>query len=69
MFCTSSWASCSGVFLPGRYQMRVQFSAYDAEIGRTSGGVFNTTARAGSNEWRGSALYQNRPSWGIGRLF
>lgn len=50
-------------------EMRVQVSAYDAEIGRTSGGVFNTTARSGSNAWRGSAIYQNRPGWGQGRLF
>ncbi|MCU1382755.1 MAG: hypothetical protein JWL71_1452, partial [Acidobacteria bacterium] len=43
-------------------EMRVQISDYDAEIGRTSGGVFNTTARSGSNVWHGSALYQDRPS-------
>jgi trimeric autotransporter adhesin len=50
-------------------EMRVQLSAYDAEIGRTSGGVFNVTARSGANEWHGSSLYQNRPGWGVGRLF
>lgn len=50
-------------------EMRLQISAYDAEIGRTSGGVFNTTGRSGSNAWRGSAHYQNRPDWGMGRLF
>ena len=56
-------------------EMRVQSSAYDAAIGRTSGAVFNATAqihvdgrthrdaaRSGSNAWRGNALYQNRPS-------
>lgn len=42
-------------------EMRVQVSAYDAEIGRTSGGIFNTLARAGSNEWHGNGLYQDRP--------
>ena len=50
-------------------EMRVQLSAYDAEIGRTSGGVFNTTARSGTNEWHGTALYQNRPDRAVGRLF
>jgi hypothetical protein len=50
-------------------EVRVQLSAYDAEIGRTSGGVFNVTARSGSNEFRGNALYQNRPDWAVGRLF
>ncbi len=50
-------------------EMRVQLSPYDAEIGRTSGGVFNVAARSGTNQWRGTAMYQNRPDWGIGRLF
>ena len=50
-------------------EMRVQLTAYDAEVGRTSGGVFNVAARAGTNEWRGTALYQNRPDWAVGRLF
>lgn len=50
-------------------EVRVQLSAYDAEIGRTSGGVFNVTARSGSNAFRGNALYQNRPDWAVGRLF
>jgi hypothetical protein len=49
--------------------MRVQVSAYDAEVGRTSGGVFNTTTRSGSNQWHGTALYQDRPGWSQGRLF
>lgn len=45
-------------------EMRVQLSAYDAQVGRTSGGVFNTVGRSGTNQWRGTGLYQNRPSWG-----
>jgi hypothetical protein len=60
------------IFIPsieGVEEMRVQVSPYDAEIGRTSGGVFNATAKSGSNIWRGSAVYQNRPSAGQGRLF
>jgi hypothetical protein len=50
-------------------EMRVQLNAYDAQIGRTSGGVFNALARAGSNTWHGRGLYQERPSWGTARLF
>jgi hypothetical protein len=50
-------------------EIRVQLSPYDADVGRTSGGVFNTTARSGSNDWHGSALYQNRPDSAVGRLF
>ena len=43
-------------------EMKVQTNAYDAEMGRTSGGVFNVIHRTGSNNWAGSALYQFRPS-------
>ena len=50
-------------------EMRVQTNAYDAEVGRTSGGVFNTIAKAGSNEWHGDALYQNRPGWAQSQSF
>jgi hypothetical protein len=50
-------------------EVRVQVSTYDAEMGRTGGGVFNTTGRSGSNQWHGSALIQNRPQWGQTNLF
>jgi hypothetical protein len=50
-------------------EMRVQISPYDAQVGRTSGGVFNVVARSGSNDWRGSAQWQDRPSWAAGRTF
>src|SRR5262252_4064709 len=50
-------------------EVKVQVSTYDAEIGRTGGGIFNTTFKSGSNDWHGSALYQNRPGWGQGLLF
>ena len=36
---------------------------YDAEVGRTGGGVFNTTAKSGTNDFHGTALYQTRPVW------
>jgi hypothetical protein len=46
-------------------EIKVQVNTFDAEMGRTGGGVFNTHARDGSNEWHGSGLIQNRPSWGV----
>ena len=42
-------------------EMKVQTNTYDAEMGRTGGGVFNTIHRSGTNDWSGSALYQFRP--------
>jgi hypothetical protein len=50
-------------------EVKVQVSTYDAEMGRTGGGVFNTFHRRGSNPWNGSALVQNRPNWGQGQLY
>jgi hypothetical protein len=50
-------------------EMKVQVNTYDAEMGRTGGGVFNTVHRSGTNNWAGSALWQNRPSWGRGTQF
>ena len=41
--------------------MKVQVHTYDAEMGRTGGGVFNTTLRSGTNDLHGSAFYQTRP--------
>src|SRR6185436_15264485 len=35
-----------------------------AEMGRTGGGVFNTTMRSGTNTYHGSGFYQTRPIWG-----
>jgi hypothetical protein len=45
-------------------EVKVQVHTYDAEMGRTGGGVFNVTARSGSNDWHGSGFYQTRPVWG-----
>jgi hypothetical protein len=45
-------------------EVKVQVHTYDAEMGRTGGGVFNATARSGSNIVHGSAFYENRPVWG-----
>ncbi len=44
--------------------VKVQVHTYDAEMGRTGGGVFNTTLRSGTNNWRGSGFVQTRPIWG-----
>ena len=44
--------------------VKVQVHTYDAEMGRTGGGVFNTTMRSGTNMFRGSGFFQTRPLWG-----
>ena len=43
--------------------LKVQVHTYDAEMGRTGGGVFNTTLRSGTNQFRGTAFFQTRPIW------
>jgi hypothetical protein len=50
-------------------EVKIQASTYDAEMGRTGGGVFNTVHKSGSNQWRGSGLFQTRPNWAVGRLY
>src|SRR5262245_39221609 len=50
-------------------EVKVQVSTYDAELGRTGGGVFNATHRSGSNAWHGTALALERPQWGTGKLY
>src|SRR5215813_7673657 len=44
--------------------VKVQVHTYDAEMGRTGGGVFNTTLKSGTNNFRGTAFFQTRPVWG-----
>jgi trimeric autotransporter adhesin len=44
--------------------MKVQVHTYDAEMGRTGGGVFNVTLKSGGNQYRGTAFFQTRPIWG-----
>src|SRR4029079_19505773 len=44
--------------------VKVQVHTYDAEMGRTGGGVFNTTLKSGTNNWHGTAFFQTRPRWG-----
>src|SRR3954470_4171981 len=43
--------------------VKVQVHTYDAEMGRTGGGVFNTTLKSGTNNYHGSVFYQTRPLW------
>src|SRR5215468_4468436 len=60
------------VFIPNIesvQEVRVQVSTYDAEMGRTGGGVFNATAKSGGNDWHGSAVFQNRPAFASSQLF
>jgi hypothetical protein len=45
-------------------EVKVQVHTYDADMGRTGGGVFNTTAKSGTNEFHGTAFFQTRPVWG-----
>src|SRR5881398_2442568 len=50
-------------------EVKVQVHTYDAEMGRTGGGVFNVTARSGTNNYHGSGFYQTRPVWGQSENF
>ena len=44
--------------------VKVQANTYDAQVGRTGGGVFNTLLRSGSNTIHGSVFGDTRqPSW------
>ena len=44
--------------------IKVQVHTFDAEMGRTGGGVFNSTGRSGTNVFHGGGFYQSRPVWG-----
>jgi hypothetical protein len=50
--------------IEGVEDLKVQVHTYDAEMGRTGGGVFNVTARSGTNAFHGTAFFQQRPIWG-----
>ena len=50
--------------IEGIEEVKVQVHTFDAEMGRTGGGVFNTTAKSGTNVFRGSGFFQTRPVWG-----
>ncbi len=55
--------------MEGIEEVKVQVHTYDAEMGRTGGGVFNVTLRSGSNAFHGSGFYQTRPVWGLSNNF
>ncbi|MBC7924192.1 MAG: TonB-dependent receptor [Bryobacteraceae bacterium] len=45
-------------------EMKVQYSTYDSEMGRTGGGMFNTLLKSGTNQYHGSLLgYMRETSW------
>ena len=50
--------------IEGVEDLKVQVHTYDAEMGRTGGGVFNVTARSGTNAYHGTGFFQTRPIWG-----
>ena len=50
-------------------ELKVQTKTYEADMGHAAGGVFNTTARSGSNVWHGSALLVSKPGATTGTLF
>src|SRR5438876_2913596 len=51
-------------------EIKVQVNTYDAEMGRTAGGVFNTTLKSGGNDWHGHVHLQQRPfAWSVNNFF
>ncbi len=49
--------------------VKVQVRTYDAEMGRTGGGVFNASARSGANAMHGTGFFLTRPGALIGENF
>lgn len=51
-------------------EVKVQANTYDAEMGRTGGGVFNTYLKSGSNTLHGSGFgYIRETSWAANQFF
>jgi trimeric autotransporter adhesin len=50
-------------------ELKVQTKTYEADMGHAAGGVFNTTARSGSNIWHGSTLLVSKPGATTGTLY
>lgn len=45
-------------------EVKVQISNYDAEVGRTGGGMFNTYIKSGGNDYHGSLMgYMRETEW------
>ncbi len=55
--------------IEGLEDVAVQVHTYDAETGRTGGGIFNTATKGGANSFAGSGFYQTRPRWGMSNNF
>src|SRR4029453_17971842 len=49
--------------------LKVQVKTYDADMGHAAGGVFNTTAKSGSNTWHGSTVFVTKPEQTTGTLY
>lgn len=51
-------------------EVKIQANTYDAEMGRTGGGVFNTYLKSGSNGLHGSAFgYMRETEWAANSFF
>jgi len=51
-------------------EMKVQYATYDAEMGRTGGGMFNTLLKTGSNTYHGSLMgYMRETGWLANNFF
>ncbi len=53
--------SVANVSMEALQDVNIQVHTFDAEMGRTGGGVFNATSRSGANQFHGSAFFQTRP--------
>jgi hypothetical protein len=52
------------------YEMKLQMTTYDASMGTTGGGVFNTLLKSGSNDLHGSILgYLRETDWTANNFF
>jgi hypothetical protein len=51
-------------------EVKIQANTYDAEMGRTGGGVFNTFLKSGSNQYHGSVFgYTRQTDWVANSFF
>ncbi len=51
-------------------EMKVQYSTYDSEMGRTGGGMFNTLLKSGGNTYHGSLFgYMRETGWLANNFF
>lgn len=56
--------------IEGVEEVKVQANTYDSEIGRTSGGMFNTTLKSGSSRFHGVLQGETRQTnWGANLFF